>query len=165
MIAGGQSNTISAICGSIIGGLQNNIPAGCSFSSILGGANITATQSNTAYTQRLTTVGGRQKKHTRVTNTNITLGLDDHFVTIYNTSGNVTVFLPLIPIDGQEYNIKCMLATGTVTITGKANAESSDGRRIQSVANITPYPSFTMLGCQAAHMIYSSPDGNWCMMT
>jgi hypothetical protein len=162
-IVGGYNNSCADAYGCIIGGFTNIIPAGCTYSSILGGANITAAQSSTAYTPRLTTTGGRQKKNTRVTNTSVQLGLDDHFVTIYNTSGNITVTLPASPVDGQEYNIKCMLATGTVRIVGLTGGV---GKNIQSTANIAPYADFIMAARgQAAHMIYSTPDGNWCMMT
>lgn len=158
MIAGGQSNSISSTFGSIIGGYQNTIPASCNYTSILGGANITAAQNYTAYAQRLTTRGGRQKKITRLT-ASATLGLDDHFVVLYSsTSTALTATLPLAPVDGQEYNIKCMLSTGIVTVSG-------NGKNIQSTANIALYASYTMLKGQAAHMIYSAADGVWCMMT
>ena len=158
VICGGGSNAISGSYSAILGGYGNIIPLNCNYTSILGGQNITAAQSNTAYTQRLTTRGGRQKKITRLT-ASATLGLDDHFVVLYSsTSTALTATLPLAPVDGQEYNIKCMLSTGIVTVSG-------NGKNIQSTANIALYASYTMIKGQAAHMIYSAADGVWCMMT
>ena len=158
VICGGGSNAISGSYSAILGGYGNTIPASCNYTSILGGQNITAAQSNTAYTQRLTTRGGRQKKITRLT-ASATLGLDDHYVIVYPYQSAMTVLLPATPIDGQEYHLKCTIGTYTCTISG-------NGKLIMTstVGGSAPYATFTMQLYQAAWVLYSGYEDRWLMM-
>ena len=106
--------------------------------------------------------GGRKLKNTRALAGNTTLGVTDNFITAFNDSiATLTITLPLVPVDGQEYKIKCILPLG-----GTNRVVSPPGApQIQAVNAGTADVSFTMTSStNVAHLIFSAADNLWCRM-
>ena len=107
--------------------------------------------------------GGRQLKNTRALAGNTTLGVTDNFITAFNDSiATLTITLPLVPVDGQEYIIKCMIppAWGGMTVVSPPGAP-----QIQAVNVGTANASFSMnSSANVANLIFSAADNLWCRM-
>lgn len=109
----GTTNSSSGTNAAVLCGSTNDITYGAARSSILCGSGISATQPDTAYAARLTTLGGRQIKVRIVTATGGSATIDDHLIVFDNTTGATMVFyLPAGPPDGQLFIVKPINVAG-----------------------------------------------------
>ena len=160
---GGNNNKIwvGADNSIILGGNGNNINSGNN-TVIIGGTGTAASQSNTAYTQRLTTRGGRQKRVDMYT-ANVTLGLDHHVVGLNNTSATIPLVatLPTSPVDGQEYFIKCLTEITTPAKASVTVYTGVGGKAILSPNGVGYLTTPALPRGSTLHLIYVSVDGSW----
>jgi hypothetical protein len=167
-ILSGTSNSIvsgigTATNSAIVGGSGNSIASGggdVSRCVILGGTGLTtiAAQTDTAYVPRLNSAAGRQAKIV-ATAVTYALTLDDHFLTVNNPGpGNITIDLPGVPINGQEYYIKSI----AIIAGDNLNATAPNAAIINNTgANVT----FIALAVGIPiHVIWSAADGAWMLL-
>ena len=163
-VIGGSNNKVwpGADNSVIVGGINNNINSNNYNSIILGGTGISGVQINTAYTPRLTTRGGRQKRVDMYT-TNVTLGLDQHVVGLNNTSASIPLVatLPTSPVDGQEYYIKCLSEPTTPAKASVTVYTGVGGKAILSPNGVGYLTTPPLPRGSTLHLIYVASDGSW----
>ena len=157
-VVSGTSNAAHGVSSAILCGASNSIPTGCDRSAVLSGGSITASQTDTAYAQRLTTLGGRQKQVTVVAADTL-LTLDHHVIAFANrSSGAVTITLPASPPNGQEYVIKLVAVTAAASSNMLATGGmfeaicplAQNGALVESMdLGAATGPSITVIWCAA----------------
>ena len=95
--------------------------------------------------------------------TNIQLGLDDHVVGLNNTSTSVPLVatLPISPVDGQEFFIKCLSEITTPPKASVTVYSGVGGKSILSPNGVSYTTSPALPRGVTLHLIYTSSANSW----
>jgi len=119
-------------------------------------ANGGLTSTGTLSGVRLATSGGRQMRMTKYTKDQ-TLSLDDHFVSVSNTTGAaITISLPTTnptPVDGQQYYIKATNITNAVIVSAYPGQIMAN--------NGVSYNTYSLSLGETIFLVWSAAEGKW----
>ena len=94
-------------------------------------------------------------KVTRYTG-NTTLSVDDHYVSVANTTGSaITITLPNpTPVDGQQYYIKAINITNPIVVSSAGSGQMMGN-------NGVPFSTLTMSLGEVVFLVWTAIDNQW----